>query len=80
MRRPPWRVIGALWILGLAAVVSGLFVSPFLIGLGALLFMIAPLGFLLAAPPPLEADHDYVADAYARVFDPRTSRRSSHDL
>ena len=74
-RNPSWRLMAVLVVLGLSGVISGLFTTPELIGFGALLLLIAPLGFLLAAPPIPEDRHDYVADAYMRIFPRRMPPR-----
>jgi hypothetical protein len=57
----------------LAAVIVGLIAEPALLMLGALLLVAAPLAFLFAAPPPRKGNRDYVAEAYSRLFGPRSS-------
>jgi hypothetical protein len=53
--------------LGLLLIIVGVFTSAAPMLYGALLLMVAPLGFLVAAPPPGDT-HDYVADAYWRIL------------
>ncbi len=72
-KRPPWRAIGGLAIAGIAAVVAGVFVSPWLIAVGALFLLVVPFGFLLAAPPLPERRYDLISDAISLAIT-RTGR------
>lgn len=80
-KRPPWRVIGALWLVGVAAVVVGLFVSPALIAFGALFVLVAPFLFLFAAPAPPERKHDPMGEALSLAITRagRLTERDAHD-
>ena len=60
--------MGAMAVVGLCGVVLGLVLWQPVLFVGVVLLLVAPLGFLRAAPPPTEHTRDYVADAYMRIF------------
>jgi hypothetical protein len=70
-RSVPWGLVFAGGIIGTALVVAGIFLSPFLVILGALVLCALPFAFLRAGPGAPGKKYDLVSQAMARPFEPK---------